>query len=88
MEHFILYELAMLWIVASITVVAASMVFGGLLCVWCAFIGRRRAARMVSSCTRQLSHPWNRSGQACLLFAPSKIAYTIRPDWGHQSSSV
>jgi hypothetical protein len=56
MEHFMLYELAMLWIVGSITVVAASMVFGGLLCVWCAFIGRRRAARMVANCTRQLSH--------------------------------
>ena len=57
MEHFMLYELAMLWIVGSITVVAASMVLGGLLCVWCAFIGRRRAARMISTCTSQLSHP-------------------------------
>ena len=50
-----LYELFIVWIVGSITVVATSMVFGGLLCVWCAFIGRRRAARMVANCTRQLS---------------------------------
>ena len=38
-----LYALFMFWIVASISVVVASMVLGGLLCVWCAFIGRRRA---------------------------------------------
>ena len=50
-----LYELFVVWIVGSITVVAASMVFGGILCVWCAFIGRKRADRMVANCTRQLS---------------------------------
>ena len=50
-----LYALFMFWIVASISVAVASMVIGGLLCVWCAFIGRRRAARMVDTCTRQLS---------------------------------
>jgi len=32
-----LYELFMLWIVGSITAVAASMVLGGVLCLWCAF---------------------------------------------------
>lgn len=37
-----LYTLFMFWMVASISVVATSMVLGGLLCVWCAFTGRRR----------------------------------------------
>jgi hypothetical protein len=37
-----LCTLFMFWIVASISVVVASMVIGGLACVWCAFIGRRR----------------------------------------------
>jgi hypothetical protein len=32
-----LYELFMIWMVCSITAVAASMMFGGLLCMWCAF---------------------------------------------------
>jgi len=32
----LLYELFMLWMVVSITAVVASMVFGGLLCLWCA----------------------------------------------------
>lgn len=50
-----LHELFVVWLVGSITVVATSMVLGGLLCVWCAFIGRRRAARMVDTCTRQFS---------------------------------
>ena len=50
-----LYELFMIWIVGSITVVAASMVLGGLLCVWCAYKGRKRA-RLESSVAR-LSHP-------------------------------
>lgn len=44
-----LYALFMFWIVASISVVVASMVVGGLLCVWCAFIGRRRFRRDVAS---------------------------------------
>ena len=43
-----LYELFMFWIVGSITVIVASMVLGGLLCVWCAFKGRRRA-RLLSN---------------------------------------
>ena len=38
-----LYAVFMFWVVASISVVVTSMVLGGLLCVWCAFIGRRRA---------------------------------------------
>ena len=32
----LLYELFMGWIVVSITAIVASMVFGGLLCLWCA----------------------------------------------------
>ena len=44
-----LYALFMFWIVASISVVVASMVLGGLLCVWCAFIGRRRSRRDAAS---------------------------------------
>ena len=51
----LLYDLFIMWIVGSISVIAASMVFGGLLCVWCAFIGRRRSTRLLSHCTRQLS---------------------------------
>jgi hypothetical protein len=38
----VLYILFMLWMVASISVVLVSMVLGGLLCAWCAFIGRKR----------------------------------------------
>ena len=44
-----LYAVFMFWIIASISVVVASMVFSGLLCVWCAFIGRRRFRRDVAS---------------------------------------
>jgi hypothetical protein len=40
-----LYEIFMFWVVGSISVALASMVIGGLLCVWCAFIGRRRFRR-------------------------------------------
>lgn len=50
-----LYELFMIWIVGSISVIAASMVFGGLLCVWCAFKGGRRSRFVPSS--EPLSHP-------------------------------
>jgi hypothetical protein len=50
-----LYDLFMLWVVGSIAVVATSMVLGGLLCVWCAFKGRRRARS--ASNFAQLSHP-------------------------------
>jgi len=32
----LLYDIFMLWMVGSITVVVMSMVLGGLLCVWCA----------------------------------------------------
>jgi hypothetical protein len=46
-----LYELFMLWVVGSITVVVASMVLGGLLCVWCAFKGSKRT-RLVSNLAR------------------------------------
>ena len=51
-----LYELFMFWVIGSITVVVASMVRGGLLCVWCAFKGGKRA-RLVSNCASQSSHP-------------------------------
>ena len=50
-----LYELFMVWVVGSITVVVASMVVGGLLCVWCAFKGSKRT-RLVSNSVRQPSH--------------------------------
>jgi hypothetical protein len=49
-----LYALFMFLLVGSISVVVASMVFGGLLCVWCAFIGNRRA-RLASTSVRQLN---------------------------------
>ena len=42
-----LYELFMYWVVGSIAVVVASMVLGGLLCVWCASRGSKRS-RFVS----------------------------------------
>ena len=51
-----LYELFMVWMVGSIGVIAASMVLGGLLCVWCAFKGSRRT-RSASNSTHQPSHP-------------------------------
>ena len=44
-----LYAVFLFWVVASISVVAASMVISGVLCVWCAFIGRRRFRRDVAS---------------------------------------
>ena len=44
-----LYTVFMFWMVVSISVVAVSMVFGGVLCVWCAFIGRRRFRRDAAS---------------------------------------
>jgi hypothetical protein len=54
-----LYALFMFWVVASISVVVASMVLGGLLCVWCAFIGRRRSRLDTASLLmrRHLSPP-------------------------------
>jgi hypothetical protein len=50
-----LYELFMFWVVGSITVVVASMVFGGLLCVWCAFKGSRQARWSPTIHTHQAS---------------------------------
>jgi len=51
-----LYELFMVWMVGSITVVVASMVLGGLLCVWCAYKGSKRF-HLASDRRRQPSHP-------------------------------
>ena len=51
-----LYELFMFWVVGSISVVVASMVLGGLLCVWCAFIARRRTQFVSNNFPHQLSH--------------------------------
>lgn len=48
-----LYELFMFWVVVSITGLVASMVMGGLLCVWCALIGRKRAEWLSASCVNQ-----------------------------------
>src|SRR3982751_6468186 len=42
LEESMLYALFMFWVVASISVVVAGMVLGALLCLWCAFISRRR----------------------------------------------
>ena len=42
LEESLLYALFMFWVVASISVVVAGMVLGGLLCLWCAYISRRR----------------------------------------------
>jgi hypothetical protein len=49
------YELFMLWLSVFQALWASSMVLGGLLCVWCAFISRKRT-RLASNCVRQLSH--------------------------------
>jgi hypothetical protein len=46
-----LYALFMFWMIASISVVVASMVIGGLACVWCAFIG-------VVGASDGMSPPW------------------------------
>jgi hypothetical protein len=51
-----LYELFMLWMVGSISVIVASMVIGGLLCVWCAYKGSKRS-QLASDRTHQPSHP-------------------------------
>jgi hypothetical protein len=47
----VLYTLFMFWMVASISVVVVSMVLGGVLCVWCAFIGRRRLRLDIATLT-------------------------------------
>lgn len=44
-----LYELFMFWVVGSISVVVASMVLGGLLCVWCAYKGSQHSQRSSSN---------------------------------------
>ena len=51
-----LYELFMVWMVGSITVVVASMVLGGLLCVWCAYKGSNRNRLVAPNDTHQPSH--------------------------------
>ena len=51
-----LYELFMFWVIVSITGLVASMLLGGLLCVWCAFIGRKRAEWPATKCLNQGSH--------------------------------
>ena len=51
-----LYELFMLWMVGSITVVLASMVLGGLLCVWCAYRGSKRSRLVSHHSAHRLSH--------------------------------
>ncbi len=53
-----LYELFMYWVVGSIAVVVASMVLGGVLCVWCASRGSKRI-RFVSD---NLSSALGKSG--------------------------
>jgi hypothetical protein len=59
-----LYELFMFWVVGSISVVVASMVLGGLLCVWCAYKGSKHS-QLSSLTTRatktsiDLFHPTN-----------------------------
>jgi hypothetical protein len=51
-----LYDLFMFWVVGSIIGVVVSMVLGGLLCVWCAVISRRRAERSSSALINQAFH--------------------------------
>jgi hypothetical protein len=51
-----LYDLFMFWVVGSIIGVVISMVLGGLLCVWCAVISRRRAERCSSARINHASH--------------------------------
>jgi len=44
-----LYTLFMFWVIASLVVVVAGIVFAGLLCMWCAVIASRRARRDAAS---------------------------------------
>jgi len=53
--HSMLYELFMFWVVGSITVVVASMVLGGLLCVWCSYRGSKQARWSLTTRTHQAS---------------------------------
>jgi hypothetical protein len=57
-----LYELFMFWVVGSISVVVASMVLGGLLCVWCAYKGSKYT---------EWASPTTRAHQASDQLAPS-----------------
>ena len=52
-----LYELFMYWVVGSIAVVVASMVFGGLLCVWCASRGSKRSRFVADNLPSTLGRP-------------------------------
>jgi hypothetical protein len=51
-----LYELFLFSWAAVGAIWAAIMVLGGLLCVWCAFIARRRARFVSNNVPHQLSH--------------------------------
>jgi hypothetical protein len=51
-----LYELFLFSWAAVGTAWAAIMVLGGLLCVWCAVISRRRAERSSAALINQASH--------------------------------
>jgi hypothetical protein len=51
-----LYDIFMFWIVGSIIGVVVSIVLGGLLCVWCAVISRRRAERSSAALINHASH--------------------------------
>jgi hypothetical protein len=51
-----LYGLFMFWVIVSITGLVASMVMGGILCVWCAIVGRKRSEWSSRMCVSQGSH--------------------------------
>ena len=51
-----LYQLFMYWVVGSIGVVVASMLLGGLLCVWCASRGSKQTRFVSNNSPLQLSH--------------------------------
>lgn len=51
-----LYELFMFWVLVSISVMVASMVLTGLLCVWCASKGRKRTRLVSNNSPHQLGH--------------------------------
>ena len=51
-----LYELFMYWVVGSIGMVVVSMVFSGLLCVWCASKGCKRNRLALNNSLHLLRH--------------------------------
>jgi len=51
-----LYELFMFWVLGSIGIAVASMILGGLLCVWCASRGSKRTRFVPNSSPHQLNH--------------------------------